>query len=102
MKINREYIPRTTIEHFADKHKLTMSVVERQRPINDPSRYYAHFDHCEVKDGCILCSESGNGKTPEEAIANYAASIEMKLLVVNAYKKNRREITIPRLIGSIM
>jgi hypothetical protein len=34
-------------------------------------RYYATIKNAEIKDGCILRSEHGNGHTPESAIEDY-------------------------------
>jgi len=98
MKIKRENIPSMTIEQFADAHNLVMEVNERRRPEGDPSRYYAHFEHCEVGGDGFLRGAYGNGATPEDAITEYAAAISLKRLVVGAYTPERREIDVPRLL----
>ncbi|MEN6320631.1 MAG: hypothetical protein ABFD82_17985 [Syntrophaceae bacterium] len=101
MKIIYKKVPILTIEDFADKHGLTMVVDERKKPVGDPDRYWAEFDHSEVGDGCILIGTYGNGATPEEAIDDYAGKIELKRLVINAFGENRTEIDVPRLIHKV-
>lgn len=85
---------RMTIEEFAEKHGLTMVLTERRKQyIRVPhERWLAHFDNCETKDGCILSGTYGQGATTKEAIADYADKITGKLLVIDAYGDNRREI----------
>jgi len=98
MKIKYEDIPSMTIEQFADVHNLVMEVHERRRPEGDPLRYYASFEHVEIGGDGFLRGEFGNGRTPDEAIANYAAVITLKHIVVEAYTPERREIDVPRLL----
>jgi hypothetical protein len=90
-------VPTGDIEEFADKYDLKMVIDERKLPVGHPKRFTAEFDHVEVKDGPILSSEYGNGKTPDDAIKDYAKKISMKKIVVNAMGKNRREIDVWRL-----
>ena len=97
MKIKREDVPSMTIEQFADAHNLVMEVRERRRPEGDPARYYAHFENCEIGGDGILRGAFGDGRTPEDAIANYAAEITLKRIVIGAYTPERREIDVPRL-----
>jgi hypothetical protein len=88
-----------TLEEFADKHGLVMEVHERNRPVGDPMRYYAHFTDAEVRseNGMFLSSDHGNGRTPEEAIAHYARRIEMKTLRVER-GVDWKDIEVPRLV----
>lgn len=58
-------------EDFADKHGLAMEVRERASA-SPAARFYASFRGVEVSEGCILIGVYGNGRTPEEAIADYA------------------------------
>jgi hypothetical protein len=95
MKIVFHTMEEQTIEQFADTHKLTMEVYERSLPIGHKERFYAHFELCEIIDNGVLIGAFGNGRTPEEAIANYATEISMKRIVID---QNRREIEVPRLI----
>lgn len=98
MKIERHEIEETTIEAFADLHGLVMEVHERKKPVGDLSRYYAHFKSAEAREGtCCLIGLFGNGRTPEEAIAEYASVISLRTLIIDAMTKKRREIEVPRL-----
>lgn len=67
---------------------------------NQDSRWTAEFSDCEIKnkssDGCLI-GEYGNGKTPYEAIKNYAEKISGKVLVFNAYSPTRKEFNCPKL-----
>lgn len=99
MKIKEELVQEMTIEDFADQHSLTMVIRERaNRKANDPDRFYAYLEHVEIKDGCILIGTYGNGKNKKEAMEDYAKQISEKLIVVNAYGPNRKEIHMPRLV----
>ena len=102
MKIKIDKVKEYTIEEFAEQHDLTMVVKERSGiyfKSEDPTtRFYAYLDHTEEKNGAFFCSNSGNGQTPEDAIANYAKTLSFKTLVVNAMCEDRREITVPRII----
>ncbi len=99
MKIVRKPIPEMTIEKFADKHGLVMGVIERVDP-NHP-RFYAEFLNSAVKDGPFLIGAYGDGNTEEEAIADYAKNISLKLLSVDAFNAALRKIIrVPRLIVS--
>jgi len=90
MKIIRELQPRDTIEAFAEKHGLTMSVVEYSWGFG------ASFEHAETLSGSILTSEYGMGAIEDDAIADYARKISKKRLVINATGgESRREIQVP-------
>lgn len=98
MKIELTEIETTTLEAFADKHGLVMKVREREKPADDQSRYYAYFKNTEAKEGkYFLIGLFGDGRTPEEAIVDYAKVISLRTLVVDAMTKNRRKIKVPRL-----
>ena len=98
MKIEKHEIPQTSIEDFADKNNLVMEIHERRLPDESPSRYYAHFKSAEAREGtCCLIGLFGNGRTPEEAIRNYAREISLRTLIIDAMTEHRREITVPRL-----
>lgn len=97
MKIERHYIADMSIYKFGDTQGLTMEVHERAVPEDAPNRFYARFKGAETKNGQILTSEAGDGKTEREAIKNYAKAISLKTLVVNAMSADRREIQVPRL-----
>jgi hypothetical protein len=98
--IERELVKESTLEDFANKHGLVMEVRERSgRYVSNPStRFYAHFKRCEVKDGCMLGSISGNGPTEEAAIADYGRRISEQHLVFNAYGSDRVDLVAPRIV----
>jgi len=99
VKIDRKDVPSMTIEQFADSYNLTMKVRERRVPADHPSRYYAHFESCEVmSDDGFLFDDFGNGMTAEEAISVYADRIQLKRIVIGAYTPERREVDVPRLV----
>lgn len=100
MRINVVRVPRMSIQEFADKYGLSMTVQERRSSLIESglARYFAHFDYVEVKDGSMLISGSGNGPTIETAIMDYCDEISNKLLVYRATASaDRREITAPEL-----
>jgi hypothetical protein len=101
MEIKLTLLDRCDLVEFADKNKLVMEVHERV-PADmgtrwvENYRYFAHFSHCEVKEGMILSGTFGDGATPEEAIREYTQSISGKLLVIDAMdREKRREIRAP-------
>ena len=98
MLIQRDFIPEMTIEDFADKYGLTMTIRERPRPVGDSLRYYAYFDGAEVQDGGCLIATYGDGATEAQAIAAYGKRIALRRLALNATGADRREIDVPRLI----
>ena len=99
MKIERQKQPRMTINEFADRHDLTMVVVERPIRHRDGLKdLYCHFKSAEVKDGGLLRGASGNGNSEDEAISDYARQISEQLLVIDAMTQERREIFVPVLV----
>ena len=81
------------ISKFADKHGFDMELTEGL------NGYTAHFTHYpELKDGCVLTSVYGCGRTVEEAIFDYARQISEGLLVFDAYKEQRLEVRVPALL----
>ena len=96
MKIKMFPAERMTISGFAKKHGLIMEVHEREAEMGEWLRFHASFPNAEIKVGPGLIGSFGDGRTPLEAIKNYATEISGKLLVINAYnKKERREIYVP-------
>jgi hypothetical protein len=97
MKIVVNFVPRMTIEEFAEKHDLTMEVHERREYDREYKRFYAHFRHCDIEqDGCYI-GAFGNGLTPEDAIRDYTLKISLKDIVIEALTKNAVHIEVPRL-----
>lgn len=107
MKIERHYVPRSTLEAFADLHGLTMEIHERQpcdlgKRWTENSRYYAHFTGCETRENGCLVAEFGNGATPDEAMSAYAQAISGKRLVWRATSSvDRREFYVPVLTHEV-
>lgn len=94
MKITRVPLPRRSLEQFADEHGLVMKVHERTAR-DCPGRFYAYFEHAEIKDGHMLVGAFGNGRTEDEAIQSYAKEISGRALVLNSYTVERKEIVVP-------
>lgn len=99
MRVEKKFLNRMTLAEFADANSLILEIRERRPEFSDRDRFYAYFKGVEVKDGSLLCSSYGNGRTPMQAAENYILEISGKLLVVNAMSENRREIYAPILAG---
>lgn len=97
MNVNFKKIPTSTIQEFAEKHGLTMRIIERD--FIDLPKYCAYLEELEIKDGCILTSVAGNGNTPEEAMQDYGSKISRQYIVINAMLSSRREMFVPRIVG---
>ena len=79
---------------FADIIGQNLVIV---RPNNQENRFYATFEHCEVKQGSGLISGFGNGKTPIEALNAYRNVILGQRLVFHAYPiELRQEFVVPK------
>lgn len=88
--------PYVTLDDFAKANDLELIVVERDRPVGDPARYYAKFRGCEVSEPGVLVSMFGDGATPIDAVRDYIPRIMRKILVT--YRDEvRTEIPVPRL-----
>jgi hypothetical protein len=92
--ITLKTVPTVRIDEFAEKHGFQIEIIERSKRAIEYGnyRYYAHFKGIETKDGPILCSETGNGSTPLEALKDYCRHVEGKLLVKDAAGKQRQEV----------
>jgi hypothetical protein len=99
VKVEIERAPKSesvSIQKFAEIRGLVMKVVERHgRDNKDPMRFYAEFKNCEERRGMFLVSNHGNGSTPTDAMIDYTEKISGKLIVLNAYSPERREIQAP-------
>ena len=79
-----------TIEELGDI--MNEGLVIRQRANNeDLEKYYCSFEGAEVKEAIGLIGAFGDGDTPNEAIADYVARIQGKVLVLGAHRDERRE-----------
>ncbi len=90
-----------TIDDFADDHKLTMAVKEREDWIcsDGTPRFYAQFQYADVrKDGELLWICIGNGNTPKRAIRDYAKKISEAILLTGMPWQTK-EIEVPRLVA---
>lgn len=82
-----------TIEEYADV--LNVELVVR-RCANQENRWMADFESCEIKDGVILSSSYGDGKSPDKAIDSYVEKIRGKRIVFHAMSTaKRREYEVP-------
>ena len=99
MAVRVEARPRSTLDAFAVEHGLTMVVCERSGewgfPEGHPRRWFAHFERAEQKGDGVLIGVSGDGPTPEAAIADYGRRISERRLVIDAMRDTRREIEVP-------
>jgi hypothetical protein len=82
------------IYEFADE--IDKKIIITRYP-NQNNRFSAAFDYCETKRGSCLCSEYGNGKTPQEALNNYKNKIVGKTLVFDAMSNDRQEYVAPKM-----
>lgn len=55
------------------------------------------FEGAEVMENGCLIGEHGNGYSIDEALHDYAKSIQCKQIAINAYSDHRKEIMLPRL-----
>ncbi len=98
MEIQRIQLRRQTVDGFAKEHTLIMEVHERYADAS-PTRFYAHFKSAEILEGGLegglLRSAFGNGANEEAAIEAYAAEISGQILVIDAGRPTRREISVP-------
>ena len=62
--------------------KYQIEIRERSRTLvpDENKRYFARFNYGEVKAPGCLITKSGDGKTPHEALADYAKEISGELL----------------------
>ncbi len=92
MKIERHYIPKSSLEDFVNSHGLTMVITER-----DNGHYHARIKGAERKEEGCLVSEFGVGNTEDSAMKDYMDKISNEILVFNAFSTNRKEIKVPLL-----
>jgi hypothetical protein len=56
-------------------------------------RWCCHFSGAEIKEGAILTSAHGNGKTPHAAMTDYVSKIRGRTLVFDAWDNAARMVT---------
>lgn len=84
------------VVRFFERHGLDITVRDRG-PDTKRFRYYATVGKAEVKRDGMLLGVSGNGNTPDEAVADYAILLSNEMIVLCAYTPERREIRAPEL-----
>lgn len=103
MQIKRNLVPEMPVEQFAVTYGLTMVVNERRmdrwQRCNGLKCFTACFESAEVAEGGMLRGVYGEGETEAEAIADYCDQINGERLVLNAFRSERREIAVPRLLA---
>jgi hypothetical protein len=88
-----------TIYDFADVINKEIQVI---RYPNQEGRFSACFSNCEIKEGICLSGEFGDGRSPTEAINNYARLILGKILVFHAMDKElRQEFVVPKMMVEV-
>lgn len=64
--------------------------------MREPGNWYVYVPKAEIKDGSMLKSGAGNGRTPEEAVENYWREMTElnpgERVVIGAYSDARREV----------
>jgi hypothetical protein len=80
-----------TIEELADV--LGVEIKIHYSPVNH--KWMAKLERAEIKGNGVLIGECGYGKTPRQALAQYAEKIQGKTVVFDAYTNDRRESSIP-------
>lgn len=80
---------RRTVWEFAKRYGLELTVSVSY--LNGRMRWLASYKGVETLSDGILCSDTGSGMTPGEAIDDYGDKIADKLLVEGAYSTSRRE-----------
>lgn len=84
MKIIVNKVARTSLAEFADAHGFELVIHERSGagfPVDSPQRWYAEFKGVSRRSGGIIDSVFGNGRTPFEAVCDYADKISERVLV---------------------
>ncbi len=81
-----------TIAEYCDTINADLVIT---RYCNQNERWSAHFSHCEVKDGSMLGSISGESNTPYGAVNAYFKRIMSEIIVFNEMSEMRREFTVP-------
>ncbi len=81
---------------FADQHRLNLVI--RRHPKHD-HHFLAHFEGAFIKSQWqtpFVMMECGKGNTPGEAVEDYLAKIEKKILVLEHPSTKPRYIEVPK------
>lgn len=84
------------IEEFADVIGVDIIITRHNNfnPVTGTPKdkcWTASLKYAEIKEGSILSSQSGRGKTPDEAINNYCEAISGERIILNAMSETRRQ-----------
>jgi hypothetical protein len=79
---------------FAERHNLVL-VFQERHGTEVVNRYFCEFDDSVTKEGSFLVGTFGNGRTKDQALADYARQLLGKVLVVGTGTKDRQEIQCP-------
>jgi hypothetical protein len=86
------------ISDFEQECGTTLKIVEISKADRQRwgvKRFCASWRNVEIKDGCMLISESGRGDTPQAAVFDYMKKISGRTIVVNGSANRRRIIKLP-------
>lgn len=78
------------LEAFASTHNLRLCITKHDWG------WMTCFEFSEIKEGIMLVGQYGRGDSPSASVEDYAKAISGKLLVINAYTQNRKEIRVPQ------
>jgi len=83
-----------TLFQFADSIQTELRITYHP---GQEGRFTAYFYGAEVKSDPtgFLYSVYGEGKSPNDALTNYAGKIQGKTLVFDATNEDRREVKVP-------
>lgn len=81
------------IQYFAKEHNLVLAV----RKPSEHFAYCAHFVGVEVKEGCMLHSKWGQGRTHALAVEDYCFQISRRTLVIGRDKGKEERVIAPEL-----
>ena len=58
-------------------------------------RWYVHLKNAEIMERGCLCSATGRGNSPEEAMVDYVSRIAGTRVAIDAFSNKRREFSVP-------
>lgn len=74
---------------------LNINGVETSIKYSNTTRKYYVSTQAEAKEGGLLKSIANHEDTIEKAIESFNKDIQNKIVVINAYGENRKELSIP-------
>lgn len=83
-----------SVDFFVFADAIDKTLVIKRTPGSDD--FTAQFEDAEVKEGGVLGSRFGIGRTPQRALSEYAKNIQGQTLVFDAMNRSaRREFRAP-------